>query len=64
MPEFLAEVKKTLPECLVLSTCNRTEFYGVSDSPEIDLEHYKNLLVDFKSASGLVEEKQYTPYAT
>src|SRR6185369_15210944 len=50
------EVKKTLPECLVLSTCNRTEFYGVSDSPEIDLEHYKNLLIDFKNARGMVQD--------
>ena len=59
VPEFLVEVKKTLPECLVLSTCNRTEFYGVSDSPEIDLEHYKDLLVDFKNARGLVEDGHF-----
>lgn len=56
---FLQKVKSTLSECLVVSTCNRTEIYGVSDSPDIDLNFYKNLLIDLKDARGLVQDNHF-----
>jgi glutamyl-tRNA reductase len=48
---FLDLLRETLSECLILSTCNRTEIYAVSDSPEIDIDYYKNLLLTFKGVN-------------
>ncbi|MEO7539761.1 MAG: glutamyl-tRNA reductase [Pyrinomonadaceae bacterium] len=56
---FLAELRTSLAECVVLSTCNRTEIYGVSESRKIDLNHYKDILIDFKDARGLVRDKHF-----
>src|SRR5207248_10309781 len=56
---FLSQVKGRLSECVVLSTCNRTEIYGVSDSAEIDLDYYKNLLIDLKDARGIVRDEHF-----
>jgi glutamyl-tRNA reductase len=59
IPEFLALLGETLSECLILSTCNRTEIYAVSDSPNIDIQYYKDLLIDFKGAQGLVNDDHF-----
>lgn len=59
IPSFLRTVRRTLSECVVLSTCNRTEIYGVSDSPKIDLDFYRNLLIDLKNARGLVHDDHF-----
>jgi glutamyl-tRNA reductase len=56
---LLCEFKRTLSECVVISTCNRTEFYGVSDAEDVDVEVYKNLLIDFKGVRGLVEDHHF-----
>ena len=56
---LLAEVNKTLPECVILSTCNRTEFYGVSSAGHVDPAFYKDLLIDFKNARGLVRDDHF-----
>ena len=57
--EFLALVDDKLPECLVLSTCNRTEIYGVTDSPEFDISYFKSLLIDFKGAHDYVRDEHF-----
>ena len=49
IPDLLRVLTQTLSECLILSTCNRTEIYCVSDSPDIDVGRYKRLLVEFKN---------------
>ena len=59
IPAFLGLMRKTLSECVILSTCNRTEIYAVSDSPDIDLDYYKNLLIDFKGAQGEVRDEHF-----
>jgi glutamyl-tRNA reductase len=59
IPAFLSLMQETLSECLVLSTCNRTEIYAVSESPEIDLEFYKNLLIEFKNARGVIKDEHF-----
>jgi len=59
IPAFLRLLKKTLAECLVLSTCNRTEIYAVSDSPNIDAKFYINALIDFKAAHGEVNDEHF-----
>ncbi len=56
---FLGELKGSLSECLVLSTCNRTEIYGVTGSRHIDLNYFKNLLVNFKDAHDLVRDEHF-----
>ena len=57
--QFLRLVKSKLPECLVLSTCNRTEIYGVTESPEFEISDFKNLLIDFKVARGDVRDEHF-----
>jgi glutamyl-tRNA reductase len=50
IPALVAELKKTLSECVIVSTCNRTEIYGVTTRTDLDLDFYKDLLIDFKNA--------------
>lgn len=59
IPAFLTLMRKTLSECVILSTCNRTEIYAVSESAEIDLDYYKNLLIDFKGAKNEVRDEHF-----
>lgn len=56
---LLAELKKTLVECVVLSTCNRTEIYGVTARTDLDLDFYKDLLINFKSAESVVNREHF-----
>jgi len=56
---FLSLVEAELPECLVLSTCNRTEVYGVTDSPGFDISYFKRLLVEFKGAEAYVRDDHF-----
>jgi len=59
IPALLAKFKETLSECLILSTCNRTEIYGVSESPDLDIDFYKDLLIEFKGAQGQVDDEHF-----
>ncbi len=59
IPALLRLLKETLSECVILSTCNRTEIYGVCDSAEIDLDYYKNLVTNFKNAVDTVENEHF-----
>ncbi len=56
---LLEKVKGKLSECLVLSTCNRTEIYGVSRSSDVDIQFFKDLLIDLKDARGCVEDEHF-----
>jgi glutamyl-tRNA reductase len=56
---FLDVLKEELSECLVLSTCNRTEIYGVTTAREIDLARFKRILIDFKGAGGNVRDEHF-----
>ena len=57
--ELLGKFKETLSECMILSTCNRTEIYGVHPGGEVDFDFYKNLLIDYKNASEIVTENDF-----
>ncbi len=59
IPPFLYKLKETLTECVVLSTCNRTEIYGVSESENVDPEFYKDLLIDLKGARRVVKVEHF-----
>lgn len=56
---LLARLKKTLVECVVLSTCNRTEIYGVTTRTDLDLDFYKDLLINFKNAETAVNREHF-----
>lgn len=56
---FLALISKQLPECLVLSTCNRTEIYGITDSLDFDIAALRDTLLDFKGARGFVDSDHF-----
>ena len=54
------KLKETLTECVVVSTCNRTEIYGVHPSAsEVNLDFYKDLLINFKNASDSVKREDF-----
>ncbi len=59
IPEVLAKLKETLSECIILSTCNRTEIYGVCDSVDVDLDFYKDLIIEFKNAKDTVKREHF-----
>jgi glutamyl-tRNA reductase len=58
--QLLELFKQELDECMVLSTCNRTEVYCVSGNVgNIDVEHFVDVLIDFKNAQGVVGTKDF-----
>ncbi len=62
--ELLKKLKETLSECMILSTCNRTEIYGVQPTGEVDFDFYRNLLIDFKNASDIVSETDFFSFVS
>ena len=51
--------EKYLSECVLVSTCNRTELYGLTAGPlELNGE-LKRFLIDFKQAGALVKEDHF-----
>lgn len=59
IPVLIRKLKETLSECVVLSTCNRTEIYGVTTRIDLDLDFYKDLLINFKGAGEFVVREQF-----
>jgi glutamyl-tRNA reductase len=59
IPELIAKLSVSLAECVVLSTCNRTEIYGVTTRTDLDLDYYKDLLIDFKDARRTVKREHF-----
>ncbi|HSK72554.1 MAG TPA: hypothetical protein VK892_12705, partial [Pyrinomonadaceae bacterium] len=59
IPALIKKLKGTLTECVVVSTCNRTEIYGVTMRADLDLDFFKDLLIDFKNARGLVAREDF-----
>ena len=59
IPGFLDRLRETLTECVVLSTCNRTEIYGVSESDQVAVEYYERLLIDFKCSGDVVDRSHF-----
>ena len=56
--ELLEIYKQYLSECLIVSTCNRTEIYGVPSNGKLDLELYKDVLINYKSNVKDVNKNQ------
>jgi glutamyl-tRNA reductase len=54
---FIKEIKeKYFKEGLVISTCNRTEIYGLPSNPEINSLDIQNFLLQYKSKNDLKPE--------
>lgn len=64
MSAFLGKLAETLAECMVLSTCNRTEIYGVLNSSEFSLDYYKNLIIEFKQADEIVNKNHFFSFVS
>jgi glutamyl-tRNA reductase len=64
IPALLAQLKQTLAECVILSTCNRTEIYGVCGSADVDLDYYKNLIIKFKNAQDIVKKEHFFTFVS
>ncbi|CAN5278548.1 glutamyl-tRNA reductase [soil metagenome] len=62
--ELLKKLKETLSECMILSTCNRTEIYGVQPTGEVDFDFYKNFLINFKNASETVSKDDFFSFVS
>jgi glutamyl-tRNA reductase len=59
IPALIAKLSASLSESLVLSTCNRTEIYGVTTRTDLDTDYYKDLLIDFKNAGDVVKREHF-----
>jgi glutamyl-tRNA reductase len=64
IPLLLEKLKETLPECFILSTCNRTEIYGVCGSADVDLDYYKDLVINFKNAAEIVTKEHFFTFVS
>ena len=58
-PALLSVLRETLDEAAVISTCNRTEIYGVTSRPDTNLDFYKDLLIDFKNAGSSLDRNHF-----
>jgi len=45
-----------IKEGLILSTCNRTEIFGITNSAETNHEKFQSLLLNFKPAQNITEQ--------
>jgi glutamyl-tRNA reductase len=59
IPALIAKLSASLSESVVLSTCNRTEIYGVTTRTDLDLDYYKDLLIEFKNAGDTVKREHF-----
>ena len=46
-------------ECVLVSTCNRTELYGMTRGEVPDYATVRKFLIDFKNASSMVREEHF-----
>ena len=64
IPELSRILRQTLSECVILSTCNRTEIYGVINQADVDLDYYKNLLIEFKNAGDSASKEHFFSFVS
>lgn len=59
--EALGELmRKHFSECVLISTCNRTELYGLTSGEQPDESAVRRFLIDFKHAGGLVQPEHFS----
>lgn len=58
--EALQRLKeKYFDEAMLVSTCNRTELYGVTPETQVDDAVFKHFLIDFKKVDGAVRPEHF-----
>ncbi|HEY3251893.1 MAG TPA: glutamyl-tRNA reductase [Ignavibacteria bacterium] len=62
IPLILDKFKGLLSECMIVSTCNRTELYGIGNKGSVNLESLKDLLIGFNNAHSFVTKKHFYEY--
>jgi glutamyl-tRNA reductase len=62
LPGVLKRFEDDLAECLIVSTCNRTELYGVTNGSGLDSEYIKQTLIDINNAQGTVKKEHFYEY--
>jgi len=56
---FLDRVRPHIGECYVISTCNRTEIYGVSQTAAAAVDLLKETLIELKSAEKYILDEHF-----
>jgi glutamyl-tRNA reductase len=51
--------QKFFSECVLVSTCNRTELYGITPTLRVDDAELKKQLIEFKKASAMVQPEHF-----
>ncbi len=59
IPLLLEKFKDVLDECLILSTCNRTELYGITIEGEPDYSLIKQIFIDYKGPSADIKDEYF-----
>jgi glutamyl-tRNA reductase len=59
LPEILNRFKNDLAECMIVSTCNRTELYGVTNGSGLDSEYIKQMMIDINNANDDVRKEHF-----
>jgi len=62
IPALLNRLKDKTQEAIVLSTCNRTELYGVTSAENLDTDYFKELIIDFNRSGGYVRKEHFSNY--
>lgn len=58
--EALLRLKeKYFDEAMLVSTCNRTELYGITPDTQVDDAVFKQFLIDFKGVNGAVRPEHF-----
>lgn len=58
--EALREVtRRYFSECMIVSTCNRTEVYGMTPNVSVDDAELRKYLIDFKNAGTVVAPEHF-----
>ncbi len=59
IPEILKLLKLYLAECMIVSTCNRTELYGVTNGSGLDSDYIKQLMININDAHNTVKKDHF-----
>lgn len=62
IPSVLNKFKNILSECMIVSTCNRTELYGICRKETLNADLLKDLLIEYNGAQKVVAKKHFYEY--
>lgn len=59
LPEILNRFRGELAECMIISTCNRTELYGVTGISGLDPDYIKQMMIDINGSFDIVKKEHF-----